>query len=320
MGAMSVDMSVELGGLKLSNPVLLASGTCGYGLELTPFLDLRRVGGVVVKGISLEPRDGNPPPRLAETPCGLLNSIGLENVGAERFLSSRLPQLLATGATVIVNILGSSAEEYAAIAARLRDAEGISALEVNISCPNVKAGGVAFGQDPRAAAQVVEAVRKEWGRTLIVKLSPNVTDVTEIARAVEAAGADAVSLINTLLGMAIDVEQRRPVLANTFGGLSGPAIRPVAVRMVWQTVRAVKIPVIGIGGIASARDALEFLLAGASAVQVGTATLADPGAAARIVEGIEEYMARHSITSVSGLAIGQVPGRRAGARFVWRLQ
>ncbi len=317
---MSVDMSVELGGLKLSNPVLLASGTCGYGLELTPFLDLRRVGGVVVKGISLEPRDGNPPPRLAETPCGLLNSIGLENVGAERFLSSRLPQLLATGATVIVNILGSSAEEYAAIAARLRDAEGISALEVNISCPNVKAGGVAFGQDPRAAAQVVEAVRKEWGRTLIVKLSPNVTDVTEIARAVEAAGADAVSLINTLLGMAIDVEQRRPVLANTFGGLSGPAIRPVAVRMVWQTVRAVKIPVIGIGGIASARDALEFLLAGASAVQVGTATLADPGAAARIVEGIEEYMARHSITSVSGLAIGQVPGRRAGARFVWRLQ
>ncbi len=311
MGAMSVDMSVELGGLKLSNPVLLASGTCGYGLELTPFLDLRRVGGVVVKGISLEPRDGNPPPRLAETPCGLLNSIGLENVGAERFLSSRLPQLLATGATVIVNILGSSVEEYAAIAARLRDAEGISALEVNISCPNVKAGGVAFGQDPRAAAQVVEAVRKEWGRTLIVKLSPNVTDVTEIARAVEAAGADAVSLINTLLGMAIDVEQRRPVLANTFGGLSGPAIRPVAVRMVWQTVRAVNIPVIGIGGIASARDALEFLLAGACAVQVGTATLADPSAAARIVEGIEEYMARHSIASVSGLAIGPVPGRRA---------
>ncbi len=289
--------------MRLANPVMLASGTCGYGLELTPFLDLSRVGAVVVKGISLKPRQGNPPPRLAETPCGLLNSIGLENVGAEAFLEKKLPRLKASGATVVVNILGGTVEEYGALAALFSHSDGIAALEVNISCPNVKAGGVSFGQSAAAAAQVVEAVRREWNGPLVVKLSPNVTDVVEIARAVEAAGADAVSLINTLLGMAIDVEQRRPVLANLFGGLSGPAIRPVAVRMVWQVARAVKIPVIGMGGISSARDALEFLLAGAVAVQVGTANLVNPTIAAEIVEGIRSYMERHAIEDVAGLAI-----------------
>lgn len=297
------DLSVEIGGLRLSNPVMLASGTCGYGLELSPYLDLARVGGVVVKGLSLEPRPGNPPPRLVETPCGLLNSIGLENIGVERFLAERLPPLLAAGATVVVNILGSSVEEYGAIAQRLAEAQGIAALEVNISCPNVREGGVAFGQSPGAAARVVEEVRRRWPGPLLVKLSPNVTDVTEIARAVEGAGADGISLINTLLGMAIDVERRRPALANLFGGLSGPAIRPVAVRMVWQVARAVRIPVVGIGGIATARDALEFLLAGAAAVEVGTGLLVDPTAPLKIVQGIEAYMEERGMVRVDELPL-----------------
>ncbi len=300
---MKVDLSVDIGGLRLDNPVMLASGTCGYGVELMGFLDLRSVGAVVVKGISLKPREGNPPPRLVETPCGLLNSIGLENVGVEAFLEHKLPALLSLGATVVVNILGSSEEEYRSIASFLKGAQGIAALEVNISCPNVKAGGVAFGQDPGAAARVVEAVRSAWDRTLIVKLSPNVTDVTVIARAVEEAGADAVSLINTLLGMAIDIKARRPVLANLFGGLSGPAIKPVALRMVWQVARVVRIPVIGMGGITTAGDALEFLMAGASAVQIGTANLVNPSVASTVVEGVRAYMEEHSLARVEDLAI-----------------
>ncbi len=300
---MTPDLSVQIGPLHLKNPVLLASGTCGYGLELQGLLDIEKLGGVVVKGLSLRPRPGNPPPRLMETPCGLLNSIGLENVGVERFLSEKLPLLVELDTAVIVNILGDSLEEYREIAQILDRAQGIGALEVNISCPNVKAGGVAFGTDPKMAAQVARAVRQATKLPVIVKLSPNVTDITEIARAVASEGVDALSLINTLLGMSIDIRARRPVLANTFGGLSGPAIRPVALRMVWQVVRSVDIPVIGIGGIQQASDALEFLLAGASAIQVGTATLVDPLAPLEIIDGIRTYMEEMDMSRVSQLPV-----------------
>jgi len=297
------DLSVRLGPVRLANPVLLASGTCGYGAELADLLDLNRVGGVVVKGLSLLPRPGNPPPRLAETPCGLLNAIGLENVGVEAFLRDKLPRLRGFSTRVIVNILGASVEEYSAMAARLDGAAGVDALEVNISCPNVRAGGVAFGTDPAAAVAVTRAVKAATGLPVIVKLSPNVTDIAAIAKKVAWAGADAVSLINTILGMAIDIRTRRPALGNVFGGLSGPAVKPVALRMVWQVARAVDVPVIGIGGIASPEDALEFLMAGAAAVQVGTATLVTPSAAEGIADGIRRYMADNCVARVADLAI-----------------
>ncbi|MBW2098012.1 MAG: dihydroorotate dehydrogenase [Deltaproteobacteria bacterium] len=286
----SPNLSIKIGSLILKNPVLLASGTCGYGTELSDLLDLDRLGGIIVKGISIRPRAGNPPPRLMETPCGLLNSIGLENVGIDIFLRDKLPWLRNVKTSLIVNILGNSVEEYAEIAKKLDGAEGVNAIEVNISCPNVKTGGIAFGTDPEAAANVTHAVKKTTGLPVIIKLSPNVTDITEVARKVASAGADAISLINTLLGMAIDIKSRRPALANVFGGLSGPAIKPIALRMVWQVVRAVDIPVIGIGGISTPDDALEFLMAGAKAVEIGTATLIRPDTAEDVLAGIRDYM------------------------------
>ncbi len=302
---MKPDLKTRIGPLELKNPVMLASGTCGYGGELADLLDLNLLGGIVVKGLSLKPRQGNPPPRVWETPCGLLNSIGLENVGAEAFLRDKLPYLRQLDTTVIANILGESVEEYAQVAEMLSSSPGLDAIEVNISCPNVKAGGAAFGTDPGMAAQVTEAVKKATHLPVICKLSPNVTDICAIAKAVEAAGADALSLINTLIGMAIDIEQRRPALANVIGGLSGPAIRPVAVRMVYQAAKAVEIPVIGIGGIATGNDALEFLLAGAKAVQVGTATLVKPDAAIGVIQGIADYMERHGMENVAQLCLRQ---------------
>ncbi len=292
------DLRVQLGPLPLKNPVLTASGTFGYGQEFSDFLDLARLGAVVVKGISLEPRAGNPPPRIAETPAGMLNAIGLENVGVERFVAEKLPYLRKRNATVVVNILGNSEDEYAALAERLEDAEGIAALEINISCPNVKEGGIAFGTDPRMAARVTEAVRRKTTRPLITKLSPNVTDIALIARAVEDAGTDIISCINTVSGMAVDVFSRRPKLANILGGLSGPAIKPVALRCVYQVVQAVSCPVIGIGGIQTALDALEFLLVGASAVQVGTASLIRPTAAVEILDGLERFLRHQGLTSI----------------------
>lgn len=295
------DLRVTLAGLTLKNPVLSASGTFGYGGEFADFVPPEALGGVVVKGISLLPRRGNPPPRIVETPCGMLNAIGLENEGVEGFLSRKLPFLRERGATVVVNILGDCVEDYAELAARLGAAAGIAALEVNISCPNVKHGGVAFGTDPAMAAEVTRAVKEASTLPVIVKLSPNVTDIAAMARAVEAAGADAISLINTLLGMAIDATTRRPRLANVVGGLSGPAIKPVALRMVWQAARAVAIPVIGIGGIATAEDAVEFLLAGATAVQVGTANFVNPSATLEIIAGLRAYLATHQLATVREL-------------------
>ncbi|OQX10173.1 MAG: dihydroorotate dehydrogenase B catalytic subunit [Desulfobulbaceae bacterium A2] len=295
------DLSVRLGPLVLANPVLTASGTFGYGEEFAGLVRLERLGGVVTKGISLQPRAGNPPPRVVETACGMLNAIGLENVGLERFLSEKMDFLCRCGTRVIVNILGDSIEEYARLAAGLTGVTGIDALEVNISCPNVKHGGVAFGTVPAMAAAVTRAVRAASGLPLIVKLTPNVTDIVAVAQAVAEAGADAVSLINTLLGMAIDSRSRRPRLGNVVGGLSGPAIKPVALRMVWQVARAVNVPVIGIGGIASAEDAIEFLLAGASAVQVGTANFVHPGASEEIIDGIAAYLAAQGEDAVHNI-------------------
>ena len=294
-------LNVELGPLKLKNPIVVASGTFGYGEEFGSLVNLHRLGAIIVKGISLHPMQGNPPPRIAETACGMLNAIGLENVGLEGFLSNKLPFLMGIDTPLIVNILGNSVEEYEKLAGRLNDEEKVAALEVNISCPNVKQGGVAFGTDPDMAHAVTKAVCKKFDRPVIVKLSPNVTDVTVIARAVEEAGADAVSLINTVLGMAIDIESCRPKLANIFGGLSGPAIKPVALRMVWQTAETVSIPVIGIGGISTPDDAIEFLLAGATAVQVGTANFINPQASEEIIQCIEQYLAEKNITSVQEL-------------------
>lgn len=298
-----MNLECSIGSLKLSNPVLLASGTCGYGVELSDLLDLSNIGGVVVKGISIEPRQGNPPPRLVETPCGLLNSIGLENDGVDDFLSRKLPFLKRLETEVVVNILGNSPEDYAKIAYMLDGKEGISALEVNVSCPNVKEGGIAFGASALGAASVTSAVRNATKLPIIVKLSPNVTDIKEIARATEEAGADAVSLINTLLGMAIDIEKARPALANIFGGLSGPAIKPVALRMVWQVVDVVKIPVIGVGGIFNWKDAIEFFMAGATAVEVGTATLVNPDSSYGIVEGVKEFLIKKGLESPADLRI-----------------
>lgn len=291
----------DIGGVTLENPVMTASGTFGYAREFEDELDLNRLGAIVVKGLSLKPSRGNPNPRVVETPAGLLNAVGLENVGYEAFVSDKLPFLQRLKTPVFVNIYGKCLEEYAELAARLDTCSGIAGIEVNISCPNVSAGGVAFGVDPAQAYEVVKAVRRRTTKHMMVKLSPNVTDITCIAKRVEEAGADAVSLINTLTGMLIDVETRTPLLANVTGGLSGPAIKPVALRMVWQVAGAVKIPVVGIGGITNARDALEFIIAGASAVQVGTASLVDPSAPITIIEGITRYMKKHGIEKLSDL-------------------
>jgi dihydroorotate dehydrogenase (NAD+) catalytic subunit len=294
-------MKVSIGSLKLRNPVMTASGTFGYGEEFGSLVNLHRLGAIIVKGISLLPRQGNPPPRIAETACGMLNAIGLENVGLERFFTEKLPFLKGIDTPLIVNILGDSVEDYQQLAECLDAEEKVAALEVNISCPNVKKGGVAFGTDPDMAHAVTKAVCKNFSRPVIVKLSPNVTDIAMIARAVEEAGADAVSLINTVLGMGIDIESCRPKLANIFGGLSGPAIKPIALRMVWQVADSVSIPIIGIGGITTSEDALEFLLAGATAIQVGTANFINPQVTEEIIQGIEAYLEQKGIASVEEL-------------------
>ncbi|MBC8318183.1 MAG: dihydroorotate dehydrogenase [Desulfobulbaceae bacterium] len=297
------DLKIKIGGWTLKNPIMTASGTFGYGEEFTPYLNLEDLGAVVVKGISLEPRSGNPPPRIVETPCGMLNAIGLENVGLEKFISTKMQIFRKYNTDFVVNILGDSVEEYSTLAARLNDTD-IAAIEVNISCPNVKKGGVAFGVDPQMAYEVTQAVRRRTDKPLIIKLSPNVTDITVMAKAAEDGGADAVSLINTLLGMAIDPATRKPKLANIVGGLSGPAIKPVALRMVWQASKRVRIPVIGIGGIRTTEDVIEFMLAGASAVQIGTANLIDPGVSGNIVKGLLGYLKQHKISSVRELIGG----------------
>jgi len=287
------NLSVDFAGIKLKNPVLTASGTFGYGEEYADFVDLNRLGGVIVKGISLKPIAGNPPPRIWETPSGMLNAIGLENPGVEVFLREKLPFLRQYDTAVIVNIFGCSVDDYLAVAERLDGAEGVSGIEVNISCPNVKAGGMAFGTDVKATFELLSTVRKATRLPLIAKLSPNVTDVTDFAKAARDAGCDGLSLINTLLGMAIDVRTGKPRLANCTGGLSGPAIRPVAVRMAWQVARAVSLPIIGMGGIVTAEDALEFILAGASAVAVGTANFMNPRATLDVLDGIEAFLAEY---------------------------
>lgn len=288
-------------GLTIKNPVMTASGTFGYGLEYGDFIDLNRLGGVLVKGTTLHPRQGNPYPRMAETPSGMLNAVGLQNKGVDYFCEHIYPTISGYDTAMIVNVSGSQVEDYIETAEKINALERIPAIELNISCPNVKEGGMAFGVTCAGAASVVRAVRAVYDKTLIVKLSPNVTDITEIARAVEAEGADSISMINTLLGMAIDTEKRRPVLSTITGGLSGPAVKPIALRMVWQTAQTVKVPIIGMGGIASATDAIEFLLAGASAVEVGTYNFVDPSVTTQIVDGIEDYMRRHGFTDIQDL-------------------
>ncbi|GAB6036617.1 dihydroorotate dehydrogenase [Fundidesulfovibrio butyratiphilus] len=297
-----MDLRVDLAGLGLKNPILTASGTFGYGLEFTPYGDLKTLGGIVVKGLSLKPREGNPMPRVAETPAGMLNAIGLQNCGVERFLSEKLPRLPWRDTPVLANLYACDADEFGELASVLADEDGVAALEVNISCPNVKAGGALFGQDPAQAAKVTQAVKKRAGRKpVMVKLSPNVTDIAAIARAVADAGADALSCINTLTGMAVDVRSRRPRLANLVGGLSGPAVKPVALRCVWQVCRAVSIPVVGLGGIATAEDVLEFILVGARAVQIGTANFLRPDTAFRLVEQVAELMAELGLERLEDL-------------------
>lgn len=288
-------------GLMIKNPVMTASGTFGYGTEYTDFIDLARLGGIVVKGTTLHHREGNPYPRMAETPSGMLNAVGLQNKGVDYFIEHIYPTISNYDTAVIVNVSGSQIEDYITTAERLNALAHIPAIELNISCPNVKEGGMAFGVTCAGASSVVRAVRSVYDKTLIVKLSPNVTDITEIARAVEAEGADTISMINTLLGMAIDAEKRRPVLSTITGGLSGPAVKPVALRMVWQTAQVVNIPIIGMGGIATATDAIEFLLAGATAIEVGTYNFVDPTATIQIVEGIENYMLRHGFSNITEL-------------------
>jgi len=302
---MDVDLSVDLRGLQLKNPVLVASGTWGWGQEYARLVDPDRLGGLVTKAVTLRPREGNPPPRTAETPCGLLNSIGLANVGVDRFIEEKLPDLEKLDTALIVNVAGDDPEEYLEVIRRLEGWAGIDALEINISCPNVRRGGMAFGTDPKVAHDLLAAIRSITGRFLIAKLSPNVTDIAAIAVAVAEAGVDALSLINTLVGMAIDVNSRRPCLSTVTGGLSGPAIRPVALAAVWHTVQSVSLPIIGMGGIRSAADAVQFLLAGARAIQVGTANFVDPRTPLEIIAGLKEYCARREITSVSDL-VGQL--------------
>jgi dihydroorotate dehydrogenase (NAD+) catalytic subunit len=298
---MTPNLSVQIGSLKLTNPIIAASGCFGYGIEYADIVDLSLLGGVAVKGLFLAEREGHPPERIVETPAGMLNAIGLQGIGVYRFIKEKLPELRERRATVIVNICGSTLEEYVDLARILSDADGVAALELNISCPNIKEGGITFGCSLAGTFDVVSAVRKVTRLPVIPKLTPNVTDVASFARASEEAGADAVSLVNTFLGMAIDVESRRPKLSNIVGGLSGPAIRPIAVRMVYECRRAVRIPVIGMGGIASATDVLEFLIAGATAVQVGTANFADPFIWTKLLDGLRDYLQRHAIAHVSDL-------------------
>lgn len=295
------NLEVNIGALKLKNPVLTASGTFGYGEEFADFIDLNRLGGFIVKGTTLNHREGNPYPRMAETPSGMLNAVGLQNKGVDYFIEHIYPRIEHLDTEIMVNVSGASVADYTEVCHRLTQCPRIHAVEVNISCPNVKQGGMAFGTTCEGAAEVTRAVRKAWPGTLIVKLSPNVTSITDIARAVEAEGADAVSLINTLLGMAIDVERRRPYLSTITGGLSGPAVRPVAVRMVWQVAKAVGIPVVGLGGIMNARDALEFIMAGATAIEVGTANFIDPAVTVKIVDGINEYLDRHNLPDLASI-------------------
>ncbi len=294
-------LSVKIGALELRNPVMTASGTFGYGLEFQDFVDLSRLGGIVVKGTTLHPREGNPYPRMAETASGMLNCVGLQNKGVDYFCKDIYPKVKDLPTNVIVNVSGSTIDDYVETARRIGEMGSIPAIELNISCPNVRQGGMAFGVTCEGASSVVRAVRKAYPKTLIVKLSPNVTDIAEIARAVEAEGADSVSLINTLMGMAIDAEKRKRILSIGTGGLSGPAVKPVALRMVYQVARAVKIPVIGLGGIMTATDAIEFLLAGATAIEVGTANFIDPSVTMKVVEGIEAYLERHGFQSVSDI-------------------
>ena len=299
-----VKTDVKIGGLHLKNPVMTAAGTFGYGLEFADFVDLEKLGGFVVKGTTLKAREGNPYPRSAETPMGMLNAVGLQNKGVDYFAEHIYPELKDLNTNVIVNVSGACIEDYVATAEKVAALEGIPGIELNISCPNVKQGGMAFGVQAASAAEVVSAVRKVYPKTLIVKLSPNVTDITEIARAVEGAGADSVSLINTLLGMAIDSEKRRPILSTVTGGMSGPAVKPIALRMVWQVSNAVKIPVVGMGGITNGKDAIEFLLAGASAIEVGTANFMNPAVTGEIVDYIEDYLVRHNFSSVDEIIGG----------------
>lgn len=293
------DLSVKIAGLELKNPVMTASGTFGYGLEFADFVNLEEVGGIIVKGTTLAHREGNPYPRMAETASGMLNCVGLQNKGVDYFCEYIYPTIKDIRTNMIVNVSGSCPEDYAECASRINALEQIPAIELNISCPNVKQGGMAFGVTTQGAYEVVKAVRDVYHKTLIVKLSPNVTSVADIARSVEDAGADSVSLINTLMGMAIDAEKRRPVLSIATGGLSGPAVKPVALRMVWQVAKAVKIPVVGLGGIMNATDAVEFMLAGASAVEIGTANFIDPAVTVKVVKGINDYLERHGCKSVT---------------------
>ena len=301
MNSQKPQMRVDIGGLEIKNPVMTASGTFGYASEFEQLVDLNRLGAIVVKGLSLEPSKGNPPPRIVETPCGMLNAIGLENVGLTAFVKEKLSFLKGLGTPIFVNVYGKRTEDYAELAGRLEDIDGVSGIEVNISCPNVKSGGIAFGAYPESAAEVVRAIRKQVTKSLMVKLSPNVTDITEIAKSVEAEGADSISLINTITGMAIDIETRRPKIANITGGVSGPAIKPVALRMVWQVAQTVKVPVVGIGGIMTATDALEFLIAGAVAVQIGTANFINPHATTDIIDGIETFLIERNISDIADI-------------------
>lgn len=298
-------LSVNIGSLSLKNPVLTASGTFGYGEEFTPFIDLNRLGGYIIKGTTLEHREGNPYPRMVETPSGMLNAVGLQNKGVDYFINNIHPRIKEYDSELIVNVSGAKVEDYVETARRLSSLDKVNAIEVNISCPNVKEGGMAFGTTTKGAAEVTKAIRSVYPKTLIVKLSPNVTSIADIAKAAEAEGADSVSLINTIMGMSIDVERRRPHLSTITGGLSGPAVRPVAVRMVWQVAKAVKIPVIGLGGIMNGRDAIEFMLAGATAVEIGTANFIDPAVTMKVIDYMEDYCSRHGINDINEI-IGEI--------------
>ena len=298
---MNPDLSIKIGKVKFSNPVLVASGTFGYGEEYGSIIDLNKLGGIITKSVTLNPREGNPPPRTCETPSGMLNAIGLTNVGVKRFIREKLPFLRKLRTRIIVNVAGSTVEEYVEVVKKLEDKKGIDLLEINISCPNVKEGGIVFGSKPESAYKCIKAVRENTPFPIIAKLSPNVSDITEIALAVEEAGADAVSLINTLVGMAIDIENRKPRLLNITGGLSGPAIKPVALAMVWKTAQRIKIPIIGLGGIMNTQDALEFILAGAFMIQIGTGNFVDPECSVKIVEGLKEYCQENKIKRIGDL-------------------
>ena len=303
------NLAVEFAGIKMKNPVMTASGACGYGRELNRIFPLERLGGISVKGTTLEPRLGNNMPRIAETPAGLLNCVGLQNPGAVKVTQKELPWVVQHDLAVIVNIAGGAVEDYGKVAAMVSNVQGVAALEVNISCPNVSAGGMAHGAKPETAAAVVKEVRQNTNLPMIVKLSPNVTNIVEIAKAVEKAGADAVSLINTLLGMEIDIESRSPLLGNKVGGLSGPAVHPVAVRMVWQGAQAVKIPIIGMGGIMTAEDALQFMMAGATAIAIGSGTMVDPMTPIKVIEGLEEWLIKEGIADIKQIIGAALPGK-----------